>query len=551
MQDIHGAELPFIRAELRRTVNLHELGPTVLVVGSAVELEDRAVPLVPDAELRSQCAAIADMLVRHGMNLVSDACPGIPNLVEGEYVTRPGRGLAVDLSILRGPDETMTTRAYSPSGFPSIGDVLLFCASGFEVLSIINTHCVDLVLVIGGGLGSLMEGIIAVVNDLPVLCYSPAGGIAGEMQAIFERYLTRYKTLRITTCGTAEALDAALAAFAGEFLSAGPPSRLAAFLSRLGLDAEAAAPHTHTTITIAPDLRHVAYECGQRGIRVCDPVLLIDDARIVRDATSGAAIRSLLDSAPRIYRHDGVALRVPAGMPQRVWCPSIDTFLLISAVRRRAGRHIRRVLDVGTGSGVIALWLAERREALDVTGIDSQAEAARCAEVNAADSGLAARCHIRAVRYQDFWRDAGRFDLVVCNPPYLPAFSTRDDADGGESFCGLDLVIELLRSLDQVLAPGGECFLTLSSVSWTDAGVRGLMEALVESGRAEMIDEREVPFKLAAVLVDPVWLETLVRDGGVFTRAGDYAHAHRVQVWKIVSNRRASPARHHVEAGKD
>ena len=470
--------------------------------------------------------------------MVSDACPGIPNLVEEAYVNLPGRGIALDLSILRGPDELTTHRAYSPSGFPAIGDVLLFCGSGFEVLSIINTYCADVVLVVGGGLGSLMEGIIAVVNDLPVVCFSPSGGVAGEMQPLFERYRSRYKNLRITTCRTVSELDAVFAAFVRDFLRQGATSRLVGFLSRL--HPKAGKTCLHTDILIDRDLGHVLYQCGQSKLEVQEPVLLIDDAQILKDISAGVAIRSVLDEAPREYHYDGITTRVPSGIPNLVWCPSIDTFLLIVAMRRHARNLQGRALDVGTGTGVIAMWLAASGKASNVVGIDVQAEATRCAAVNAAEAGLADRCQIRTARYHEFWKGGVRFDLIACNPPYIPL----DDADREEegSFFGMSLLIELLASFDQILTPVGECFVTLSSASWTDSAVKGLMQGLIDGGRATMIDERVVPFKLAAVLVDAPWLDRLIGGGGVFDLNGndDYSYGHRVQVWRLVPAERRS-----------
>ena len=181
LRDIHGSEIPFAWVEVRNAVEIDEFAPTVLIAGSAVELEDREIPVAPDSVLSEHCTAIAGILVKHRLNLVSDACPGIPHVVEREYIRQSGRGAAIDLSVLRTPDDLDTTRAYSPTGFPAGGDILVFCGSGFEVLSIVNTHCADVILVIGGGLGSLMEGIIAVVNDLPVVCFSPSGGFRGPV----------------------------------------------------------------------------------------------------------------------------------------------------------------------------------------------------------------------------------------------------------------------------------------------------------------------------------------------------------------------------------
>lgn len=543
LKDIHGSDIPNIWVHVTRPVDVDRNAPTVLIVGSAVELEHRTMPIAPNALIDEHCRAIADIIAKHRMNLVSDACPGIPNLVERAYVGHPGRGVAVDLSVLRSPDELETQRAYSPTGFPAGGDVRLFCGTGFEVLSIVNTYCADIALVIGGGLGSLMEGIIAVINDLPILCYSPSGGIAGEMQSLFERYRSRYKHLRITTCATPTALEAALADFATDFRGRRVSSRLYDFVSRMQLSAPE--PDVHTDISVDTDLRHVTFECGQIAMRIPNPILVIDDARILEQTSGGSAIRSYLDSAPRRYRYDGVTIRVPAGGPPIVWCPGIDTFVMMAAMRPHLRQRYRSALDVGTGTGVIASWIVATDRAQRVVAIDSNAEATRCAAVNLTAMGLGERSSIRTLRYQRFRQGSGAFDLITCNPPYVPRVDGRTGDDGG--FDGVDLVIDLLSTLDHTLASDGVCFLTLSSTSWTNATVRRLLQRLIHQKRAVPIRERLLPFKVAGVLDDEQWLRQLLDRGGLFRHSSDhYAYWHRVEVWKLSNTAMAesdSPAR--------
>ncbi len=77
----------------------------------------------------------------------------------------------------------------------------------------------------------------------------------------------------------------------------------------------------------------------------------------------------------------------------------------------------RRVLDLGTGTGCLLLAvLAERPDSFGV-GVDLSHAACRLAARNAAANGLAARCAFLA----GDWAAAleGRFDIVLCNPPYI------------------------------------------------------------------------------------------------------------------------------------
>jgi release factor glutamine methyltransferase len=75
-----------------------------------------------------------------------------------------------------------------------------------------------------------------------------------------------------------------------------------------------------------------------------------------------------------------------------------------------------RVLDLGTGSGAIALAIADERPDARVTAVDSAADAVALARENAERLGL----HIE-VREGDLEAAAEGWDLVVSNPPYVPA----------------------------------------------------------------------------------------------------------------------------------
>jgi release factor glutamine methyltransferase len=73
-----------------------------------------------------------------------------------------------------------------------------------------------------------------------------------------------------------------------------------------------------------------------------------------------------------------------------------------------------RVVDVGTGSGAIALALKAERPDLDVIGVDDSAEALEVARANAARLGLAVE-----LRHGDLLEAVDEIDAVVSNPPYV------------------------------------------------------------------------------------------------------------------------------------
>ena len=88
----------------------------------------------------------------------------------------------------------------------------------------------------------------------------------------------------------------------------------------------------------------------------------------------------------------------------------------LELLRGAAGVRAPRVLDVGTGTGAIALALADELPGARVIGVDSSAEALALARENAAATGL----DVELVEGDiDGGLPPGPFDLVVSNPPYV------------------------------------------------------------------------------------------------------------------------------------
>ena len=82
-------------------------------------------------------------------------------------------------------------------------------------------------------------------------------------------------------------------------------------------------------------------------------------------------------------------------------------------------RRVRRILDVGTGSGCIAVALAHAFPMADVVGVDLSADALAIARTNVSQHGLTERVQLIETDVYDGLE--GCFDLIVSNPPYVDA----------------------------------------------------------------------------------------------------------------------------------
>ncbi len=101
----------------------------------------------------------------------------------------------------------------------------------------------------------------------------------------------------------------------------------------------------------------------------------------------------------------------------RALVPRPETEVVVErALALVAGLDEPRVLDVGTGTGAIALSIADEHERARVTAVDSSATALELARENAARLGLDIE-----LRHAGVETVAEGWDLVVSNPPYVPA----------------------------------------------------------------------------------------------------------------------------------
>ena len=151
----------------------------------------------------------------------------------------------------------------------------------------------------------------------------------------------------------------------------------------------------------------------------------------------------------------GLDLRVDA----RVLVPRPDTETLVDwALEALAATGLRTVIDLGTGSGAIALALKHARRHLHVSATDCSADALEVAQANAQQLKL----DVQFSRGAWLQGVAGRFDLIVSNPPYialhdphLPALThepLQALVSGGD---GLDDIRQIIAQAPAHLNAGG------------------------------------------------------------------------------------------------
>lgn len=157
---------------------------------------------------------------------------------------------------------------------------------------------------------------------------------------------------------------------------------------------------------------------------------------------------------------------LPLRITPDVLTPRPETETLVAAALALlppAGGAAPQVLDLGTGSGAIALALARERPDAVILATDLGEEALKIAQQNAEEFGMAER--IRFAAGDGFGAvDGARFDLVASNPPYLdparrselpPELAHEPERALFAAEAGLGMLRRIAREVSDFLRPGG------------------------------------------------------------------------------------------------
>lgn len=164
-----------------------------------------------------------------------------------------------------------------------------------------------------------------------------------------------------------------------------------------------------------------------------------------------------------------------------VYRPGEDSFLLKEWLEEQKLQD-KKVLDMGTGSGILAVTAA--RKGAEVVAADIDPGALEYATGRANDEEVDGRIEFvesdlfDGISYRDF-------DLVVFNPPYLPGDIEDSRWNGGEN--GVEVSERFLEAVDSYLAEGGEAVIMASSL--------GDHERLREKFGLEVVEFRKFWFE--------------------------------------------------------
>jgi tRNA1Val (adenine37-N6)-methyltransferase len=120
-----------------------------------------------------------------------------------------------------------------------------------------------------------------------------------------------------------------------------------------------------------------------------------------------------------------------------------------------------KILDVGTGTGVIALMLAQRFPDSRIQAVEVDPAAARQAQENFDKSSFSSRMEVWEGKFQDY-SPIHKFDLIVSNPPYFPDHLKPTNAQRNLALHTDGLSFgDLLEKVSAILAPDAKFWVIL------------------------------------------------------------------------------------------
>jgi len=170
---------------------------------------------------------------------------------------------------------------------------------------------------------------------------------------------------------------------------------------------------------------------------------------------------------------------------------SVDAILLSQFVRIRKNE---RVIDLGTGCGILPLLLSQNAKAHSFVGVEIQKGLAECAKKNVALNHLDGKISILGQDFRELKRTfpPGSFDVVLSNPPYRKPQSGRINPSAEKAVARHEIkgtLQDLISTASYLLPPKGRCYLIFPAVRTVDLFV-ALRGGKLEPKRLQFVHPR-------------------------------------------------------------
>ncbi len=179
-----------------------------------------------------------------------------------------------------------------------------------------------------------------------------------------------------------------------------------------------------------------------------------------------------------------------------VYEPAEDSYLLIRALKHFDFKD-KEVLEIGTGTGIIAIEVAKKGGRVLATDINPKA--VKLAKENAKLYNV----NIDVVESDLFEKVNKKFDFILFNPPYLPT-DENDRIDGYINYAfdggpeGKDVLKRFIEKVDKYLKEDGKILIVISSLT----NLEDVTQMFKNKGfKVRIIEKEKIPFEELYVLL--------------------------------------------------
>ena len=253
---------------------------------------------------------------------------------------------------------------------------------------------------------------------------------------------------------------------------------------------------------------------------ISNPVLVTDIHKIAQfKPTVRDTIIKLFESPMRITEYDGVSIAFEQNEYVGVWGPSIDTLLFCKGLKKLDLSGVRRAVEIGAGSGFISKYVLEKYPNIqEIALVDINPSAKKCWQENIDDT----RANFFIEDGVEFLKNHGEFELLLCNPPYVPRPASMCD----NPYEGTKLLEHLISHF--VSRTGDEKLFVTNFSSLSKQEVLEVVEK--HSLGTKELASMTVPLKVMNILNNEEWVNFLLERGLSKDLREGYEHWQTIEI---------------------
>ena len=220
---------------------------------------------------------------------------------------------------------------------------------------------------------------------------------------------------------------------------------------------------------------------------------------------------------------------------KNLWPPSMDSIYLVEDLKNNNYnlKYINSIVDVGCGTGYLGIWLAQHnRHIKEVLFTDWMLLPLIFTYINAVTNNLNTTNYTFNLGLNTNWiseqHNSQKFNLAICNPPYLPLLSGKENFFHEMTVAGTELLSNFIENWYN--------FASEAIISFSDIALPEANTACEKSGSklVPLGEKRNVPFRVNAAFAESRYISRLIKEKRIrFHNNSYFPYWHKIQSYKL------------------